>query len=244
MRSHHRAVRGMERREKSEGPYSASSAVKCVVGFDRTRTTILANRSPAGLALRPLAQVMCSDAMSVSGSERYIADPGPFRTVSGLQCIVSLHCARDTPWVHVLRGKLTHDERPHHAKLPPPGATHDPSSRRCIAAISVDLAAQAFPDKPIKLFVPFPPGGPIDTMVRFVAQSLADRGVPSTSCLGCAAARRASWPSARRQPRISQLAVDQARVSLAPPHRARRPAKASTDGRVRTPIGEILQIRC
>jgi tripartite-type tricarboxylate transporter receptor subunit TctC len=32
--------------------------------------------------------------------------------------------------------------------------------------------AQTYPDKPIKMIVPFPPGGPIDTMGRLVAQHL------------------------------------------------------------------------
>ena len=50
----------------------------------------------------------------------------------------------------------------------------------CItAAIGVAVAspatAQTWPDKPIKLIVPFPAGGPIDTMARFVAQPLSAR---------------------------------------------------------------------
>ena len=42
-------------------------------------------------------------------------------------------------------------------------------------ALAAPAAAQTFPDKPIKLIVPFPPGGPIDTMARFVAQPPAAR---------------------------------------------------------------------
>jgi tripartite-type tricarboxylate transporter receptor subunit TctC len=34
-------------------------------------------------------------------------------------------------------------------------------------------AAQSYPDKPIKLITPFPPGGPVDVMARFVAQQLS-----------------------------------------------------------------------
>jgi tripartite-type tricarboxylate transporter receptor subunit TctC len=35
--------------------------------------------------------------------------------------------------------------------------------------------AQSYPDKPIKLIVPYPPGGPIDTTARVVAQQLSTR---------------------------------------------------------------------
>src|SRR5207253_903148 len=34
-------------------------------------------------------------------------------------------------------------------------------------------AAQVYPDKPIKMIVPFPPGGPIDTMGRLIGQHLS-----------------------------------------------------------------------
>ena len=38
---------------------------------------------------------------------------------------------------------------------------------------SQPAAAQTYPDKPIKMIVPYPPGGPIDTMGRLVAQHLS-----------------------------------------------------------------------
>src|SRR6516225_4788204 len=36
-------------------------------------------------------------------------------------------------------------------------------------------SAQRYPEKPIKLIVPFPPGGPMDTLARFMAQPLSER---------------------------------------------------------------------
>src|ERR1700724_4579132 len=35
--------------------------------------------------------------------------------------------------------------------------------------------AQAYPTRPIRMIVPFPPGGPIDTMGRMVASDLSER---------------------------------------------------------------------
>jgi tripartite-type tricarboxylate transporter receptor subunit TctC len=47
----------------------------------------------------------------------------------------------------------------------------------CGLASAGGASAQAYPTKPIRMIVPFPPGGPIDTMGRLVAQHL-------TSALG------------------------------------------------------------
>jgi tripartite-type tricarboxylate transporter receptor subunit TctC len=52
--------------------------------------------------------------------------------------------------------------------------------RTCFALMVISLAlqaglaaAQTYPDKPVKMIVPFPPGGPIDTMARLLAQGLS-----------------------------------------------------------------------
>ena len=41
------------------------------------------------------------------------------------------------------------------------------------ASMSTRASAQSYPDKPIKMIVPFPPGGPIDTMARLTGQQMA-----------------------------------------------------------------------
>src|ERR1700726_3753251 len=44
-----------------------------------------------------------------------------------------------------------------------------------LLAANAPVAAQSYPDKPIKLIVPYPPGGPIDTTARIVAQQISTR---------------------------------------------------------------------
>jgi len=43
------------------------------------------------------------------------------------------------------------------------------------AAVAAPAWAQAYPSRPIRMIVPFPPGGPIDTMGRMVASDLSER---------------------------------------------------------------------
>ena len=42
-----------------------------------------------------------------------------------------------------------------------------------VSISSVQATAQTYPDRPIKMIVPFPPGGPIDTMARLAAQHIS-----------------------------------------------------------------------
>ncbi|MGE4335930.1 MAG: Bug family tripartite tricarboxylate transporter substrate binding protein [Pigmentiphaga sp.] len=43
-----------------------------------------------------------------------------------------------------------------------------------LAALPFTAAAQSFPDRPISLIVPFPPGGSVDTVARRIAQGMAE----------------------------------------------------------------------
>jgi tripartite-type tricarboxylate transporter receptor subunit TctC len=53
-------------------------------------------------------------------------------------------------------------------------------TRRCLLAAALALGAapavaQTYPGRPIKMIVPYPPGGPIDTMARLLGQQLSQR---------------------------------------------------------------------
>jgi tripartite-type tricarboxylate transporter receptor subunit TctC len=44
-----------------------------------------------------------------------------------------------------------------------------------VAALSVTAAAQTYPTKPVRLVLPFPPGGPTDLLGRTIAQKLSEQ---------------------------------------------------------------------
>lgn len=44
-----------------------------------------------------------------------------------------------------------------------------------LTALSVNAFAQTYPNKPVRLMVPFPPGGSVDIVSRIVAQKLSER---------------------------------------------------------------------
>src|SRR5260221_5996312 len=45
----------------------------------------------------------------------------------------------------------------------------------CVLALASSAAAQDFPSKPVRLVVPFPPGGPLDISGRLIGKELQDR---------------------------------------------------------------------
>ena len=45
----------------------------------------------------------------------------------------------------------------------------------CLAAFSIGASAQAWPDKPVKMIIPFPPGGTLDKVGRMLALKLGEQ---------------------------------------------------------------------
>src|SRR3974377_2283278 len=43
------------------------------------------------------------------------------------------------------------------------------------ASVQIAAAEDAYPSRPIRLIVPFPPGGPTDVMGRLISQALSDQ---------------------------------------------------------------------
>jgi tripartite-type tricarboxylate transporter receptor subunit TctC len=48
------------------------------------------------------------------------------------------------------------------------------STGAALAAAALDVRAQAYPSRPVKFIVPFPPGGPVDTTARGITGKLAE----------------------------------------------------------------------
>src|SRR2546430_16552033 len=44
-----------------------------------------------------------------------------------------------------------------------------------VLALAANAAAQEFPSRPVRLVVPFPPGGPLDIAGRLIGKELQDR---------------------------------------------------------------------
>jgi hypothetical protein len=66
---------------------------------------------------------------------------------------------------HPLRVKAT--------KLPRRQFLHRAASAAAVPATSLIAMAQAYPTRPVRFIVPFPPGGSVDPAARFIAESMS-----------------------------------------------------------------------
>jgi tripartite-type tricarboxylate transporter receptor subunit TctC len=60
-------------------------------------------------------------------------------------------------------------------KLPRRKFLHLAAGAAALSAVSRIARAQAYPSRPVRIIVPFPPGGPVDILARLMGQWLSDR---------------------------------------------------------------------
>ena len=86
------------------------------------------------------------------------------------------------------------------------------------AVLSTAVHAQAWPERAIRLVVPFPPGGLIDNMARLVAPRLAQEQLRDLATLLASAPVQgvADLPRAAQEAKLARAAANSVRALAAP----------------------------